>query len=271
VYLRAEPTTASDSLGLVRSGTALRVLANEGQWTRVFEPRGALEAYVHNDLLQAAATPSGFIYMAAPPIEEEFSSVAIATMDVPLFYYPTRDPRAHALMLEASDRETVVGTVLGDDGERWYRTVDDYFVPLEGLFVSSTAQEFGGRWLDVSLNGSAKVVAYEAGAPVRSFFAIKGVPRWPTPLGTWSIVRRVANETMDSATIGIPRASPGGYLLKNVLYTQYFRETGESLHYNWWSSAWGTSGSHGCLGLSLGDSKWLWEWASVGTPVVIHP
>ncbi|MDQ3811813.1 MAG: L,D-transpeptidase family protein, partial [Chloroflexota bacterium] len=270
VVLRAAPTTASDSLGLARAGTALRVLANEDQWTRVFEPRRALEAYVLNDLLQPADTPAAYIYMATPSLEEEFSSVGIVTHDVPLYQYPTRDPRAQALMLRASTRETVVGTVRADDGERWYATSDGYFLPAEGLFLASSPHAFGGRWLDVSLAGAARIIAYDGGVPVRSFFAIKGVPRWPTPQGTWSIVRRVANETMDSTTIGIPRNAPGGYFLKNVLYTQYFRETGESLHYNWWSSAWGAPGSHGCLGLSLADSKWLWDWASIGTPVVIH-
>ena len=102
---------------------------------------------------------------------------------------------------------------------------------------------------------------------MRSFLAVKGTARYPTPLGAWCIVRRVANETMDSATVGIPRNSPAGYYLKNVLYTQYFRATGESLHYNWWAAAWGQAGSHGCLGLSLADSRWLWDWAAIGTPV----
>jgi lipoprotein-anchoring transpeptidase ErfK/SrfK len=30
------------------------------------------------------------------------------------------------------------------------------------------------------------------------------------------------------------------------------------------------AGSHGCLGLSLADSRWLWDWADIGTPVAIH-
>jgi hypothetical protein len=30
-------------------------------------------------------------------------------------------------------------------------------------------------------------------------------------------------------------------------------------------------GSHGCLGLSLADSKWLWDWSTIGTPVVVNP
>jgi len=39
---------------------------------------------------------------------------------------------------------------------------------------------------------------------VRSMLVIKGrIPR-PTPTGVFAIIRRVANETMDSSTIGIP-------------------------------------------------------------------
>ena len=86
----------------------------------------------------------------------------------------------------------------------------------------------------------------------------------------FTILRRVANETMNSDTIGIPRFGPGGYYLTNVLFTQYFTGDGASLHYNYWSGNWGYAGSHGCLGLTYGDSAFLWQWAHLGTPVVIH-
>ena len=85
----------------------------------------------------------------------------------------------------------------------------------------------------------------------------------------FTILYRVANETMNSDTIGIPRFGPGGYYLTNVLFTQYFTGDGASLHYNYWSSNWGYAGSHGCLGVGLNEAKFAWEWASIGTPVYI--
>jgi lipoprotein-anchoring transpeptidase ErfK/SrfK len=75
---------------------------------------------------------------------------------------------------------------------------------------------------------------------------------------------------MDSATVGIPRNSPGGYYLTNVLYTQYFLAGGQSIHYNYWSSNFGYPGSHGCLGLSYADAAFMWSFAAIGTPVAIH-
>ena len=77
----------------------------------------------------------------------------------------------------------------------------------------------------------------------------------------FTIQRRVANETMNSDTIGIPRFGPGGYYLTNVLFTQYFTADGASIHYNYWSSNWGYAASHGCLGLTYADSAFLWDWA----------
>jgi lipoprotein-anchoring transpeptidase ErfK/SrfK len=114
------------------------------------------------------------------------------------------------------------------------------------------------------------MTAYAGGTPVRSMLTIIGRGPLATPTGTFSIIRRVANETMDSSTVGIPRKSPGGYYLTNVLYTQYFLPTGQSIHYNWWSSNWGYPGSHGCLGLSYADAAYMWSFATTGTPVSIH-
>jgi lipoprotein-anchoring transpeptidase ErfK/SrfK len=89
-------------------------------------------------------------------------------------------------------------------------------------------------------------------------------------IGLFSIIRRVANETMNSETIGIPRLGPGGYYLTNVLFTQYFTGDGASIHYNYWSSNWGYSASHGCLGLPYADSAFLWNWATLGTQINVH-
>ena len=157
-----------------------------------------------------------------------------------------------------------------DDGTTWYRTDSGDYVPTDAVFVPERADTFTGHWLDVNLSAPARVTAYEADQPVNSFLTIIGAGPRPTPTGVFTILRRVANETMNSDTIGIPRFGPGGYYLTGVLFTQYFTGDGASLHYNYWSSNWGYPGSHGCLGLTYRDSAWLWDWAHLGTPVVIH-
>jgi hypothetical protein len=165
----------------------------------------------------------------------------------------------------------VADEVLAEDGERWYRLQEGGYVHAEEVRLPHPPPElFSGRWLDVELTTPAMVTAYEDNRPVFSALAIKGRAADATPVGTYRIVRRVADETMDSETVGIPGDDPQGYYLEHVLYTQYFTDEGDSLHFNYWSSNFGEEGSHGCLGLSLDDAAWLWDWASVGTVLNIH-
>ena len=122
--------------------------------------------------------------------------------------------------------------------------------------------------MDADLRTPVMITAYEGSRPVYSALAVKGTGGHPTQLGVFHIWRRVANETMDSSTVGIPLGTPGSYHLTGVLFTQYFTHDGAALHYNYWRSNWGYTGSHGCLGMNYADSKWFWDWADLGIPVV---
>ena len=173
--------------------------------------------------------------------------------------------------LENNDPVDILETVVGDDGDEWYRIGESAFVHAADVRVPSAPPEtFSGRWIDVDLSTPALLTAYEDDEPVFSALAIKGRTATETPPGTHTIVRRVADETMDSRTVGIPRNNPNGYYLEHVLYTQYFTDDGASIHYNYWSDNFGDEGSHGCVGVSLQDAEWLWDWADVGTVVNIH-
>jgi hypothetical protein len=103
-------------------------------------------------------------------------------------------------------------------------------------------REARGPWLEADLMEPAMLTALEDGAPVWAPLAIKGTLLNRTPLGEYHIVTQVVNETMDSETLHppIPRNAPGGYYLKNVLWTTYYKWTGETIHYNYWSGNWPT-------------------------------
>ncbi len=122
-----------------------------------------------------------------------------------------------------------------------------------------------GRWIDVHLTQQL-MVAYEGRTAVRTVVTTTGMPGWRTPPGFFRINHRVANETMESGSIG----AEFFYVLKDVLFTQYFTDRGHALHYAWWKSeeTIGRPGSHGCLNLLLDDAQFFWDWATIGTPVV---
>lgn len=163
----------------------------------------------------------------------------------------------------------VLGQVTGSDGEMWYRTGPREFIHGSLVRTPTPFQPHPGKLIVAELTEPCIVTAYEDGKAVYAALSLKGTVNWGTPTGFFTILRRVANETMSSETLGIPRDGPGGYYLKDVLYTQYFTNDGASIHYNYWSSNWGYSGSHGCLGMNYDDASFYWEWCEVGTPLVI--
>ncbi|MGI9146002.1 MAG: L,D-transpeptidase, partial [Chloroflexota bacterium] len=183
----------------------------------------------------------------------------------------------------------VLDSVAGDDGAEWFRVnwldsvtgeplalgyMHNSLVRLPRLPYSSASPDRAdatGRHFEADLKEPALLTAFEDGAPIWSTLTLKGTISNRTPPGAHKILWRVPNETMTSERVypPIPRDAPGGYYLKNVLFTQYFTSDGASIHYNYWSSNWGYAGSHGCLGVAYNEAKFAWAWAEVGTPVYV--
>ena len=124
-----------------------------------------------------------------------------------------------------------------------------------------------GQWLDVNLTQQLMTV-YDGTNPLRTIVVTTGMAGWETPPGSYTILSRVANETMTSGAIG----AENFYRLDDVLFTQYFTDFGHALHFAWWRTkeTIGRPGSHGCINMLLDDSRYIWDWATIGTPVVVH-
>jgi len=138
--------------------------------------------------------------------------------------------------------------------------------PTEAPFWSAFADD--GKWLDVTLTSPQHLHAMQGDQLVLNDLVTAGLQGTTRP-GFYRILRRVYNETMDSRTVP---GSTDHYLLKDVMFTQYFTGDGAAIHYNWWGPprGFGNPGSHGCLGMRWDGSKFLWDWANIGTPIVIH-
>jgi len=266
----SNPTDTAVSFGQIPAQTTLQVLDYQGDFAHVLDPRAKTYAYVSGDQLAPGDPPSPYVFKPEPKLTDEFTASGVVTDPAPMSIYPTWADDAVERQMNPNTWLTLTGQATADDGTTWYRTDAGDYVPTDALFVPSRADAFTGHWLDVDISIPARVTAYEGDTQVNSFLTIIGAGPRPTPTGVFTILRRVANETMNSDTIGIPRNGPGGYYLTGVLFTQYFTDDGASLHYNYWSSNWGYPGSHGCLGLTYANSAWLWDWAHIGTPVSIH-
>lgn len=126
----------------------------------------------------------------------------------------------------------------------------------------------GERWILVDLTNQT-ATAMIGDQAIYTALVSTGKDGWNTPTGTFHVLRRVADETMTSASIG----ADDYYVLDHVLYTQYFTDVGHALHDNYWRPDYyfgRIRSSHGCVGMRLADSKFFWDFATVGTRVTIQ-
>lgn len=59
------------------------------------------------------------------------------------------------------------------------------------------------------------------------------------------------------------------YDVPNVPYVMYY-DRGYGIHGAYWHNNFGTPVSHGCVNLAPNHAKWLFDWAEVGTKVVVQ-
>ncbi|MGI9146320.1 MAG: L,D-transpeptidase family protein [Chloroflexota bacterium] len=268
--LRAGPDAATDVLSRIPQFSYLQVLGYAGDFAYVYNPRARGTAYALSVLLGPSDPPPAWVTAPPPAVAASVEQMGRVVGNAQFAFYPVDDRFAYVGRLSHNQAILVHDRVQAADGSTWYRVDQGYLTAASVRLPRTPTRTFAGRWLDADLNEPAMLTAYEGDRIILSTLAIKGTIANQTPTGTFTIQRRVADEIMDSGTLGIPANGPGGYHLEHVLFTQYFSSDGASIHYNYWSSNFGYSGSHGCLGLDRADSEFLWNWATIGTPVSIH-
>ena len=115
-----------------------------------------------------------------------------------------------------------------------------------------------GRWIEVDLSDQV-LLCWEGATLARRVIVSTGLPYTPTPTGRY---------TIQTKYLATPMSGPG-YYLPNVPHTMYFYR-GYAIHGAYWHNNFGQPMSHGCINLPLGDAAWVYNFASIGTPVVIH-
>ncbi|NER40134.1 MAG: L,D-transpeptidase [Oscillatoria sp. SIO1A7] len=114
------------------------------------------------------------------------------------------------------------------------------------------------RWIQIDL-GEQKLIAWEGGNPIYAIVVSTGKESTPTPTGRFAIQSKHE----------LARMQGPGYDVPNVPFTMYYHR-GYGIHGANWHNNFGTPVSHGCTNVAVNHAKWLFEWASVGTPVVVH-
>lgn len=120
------------------------------------------------------------------------------------------------------------------------------------------------KWIEVDLSAQ-RLTAYEKATPVKSFLISSGVSGHETVTGEFSIWLKVRSQTMKGGS----KATGDYYNLPNVEWVNYFYQD-YALHGAYWHHNWGHPMSHGCVNEPNDQAKWVYEWAPLGTKVIVH-
>jgi lipoprotein-anchoring transpeptidase ErfK/SrfK len=137
-----------------------------------------------------------------------------------------------------------------------------------GIYGQSSARTSFtvGRSLVTKVNLATDVATvYRNGRKVKTIYVSAGKSGWETRSGTKLIMAKEFNKKMTNEMIGAEE----DYTLV-ARYALRITNSGEFLHSAPWNA--GNFGrrnaSHGCVGMSISDSQWLYENTLIGDPVI---
>ena len=119
-------------------------------------------------------------------------------------------------------------------------------------------QSTSGKWIEVDLS-EQRLYAHEGQKTVFSTLVSTGTRWHPTVTGRFKIYLKFRSTRMRGP----------GYDLPNVPWTMYFHGD-YAIHGTYWHNNFGHPMSHGCVNMRTYEAKWLYNWAPLGTLVVVH-
>jgi lipoprotein-anchoring transpeptidase ErfK/SrfK len=119
-------------------------------------------------------------------------------------------------------------------------------------------QQSSDRWISIDLS-EQRLIAWEGNKAVYAVIVSTGKDATPTRTGTFKIQTKYP----------VTRMIGPGYDVPDVPFTMYY-DGGMAIHGAYWHNNFGTPVSHGCTNVAVNHAEWLFDWASVGTPIVVH-
>jgi lipoprotein-anchoring transpeptidase ErfK/SrfK len=120
------------------------------------------------------------------------------------------------------------------------------------------------RWIEISLS-EFRLTAYVGDIPFLSSSIVTGADQSPTVLGTFQIWHK--NRMQDMSGIGWDGRP---YFEANVPWAMYFYRD-YAIHGTTWRQTYGVRGSQGCVLPPNHIAEILFNWADIGTRVVVKP
>lgn len=136
-------------------------------------------------------------------------------------------------------------------------------VPPASPILGEKSTVDDNKWIDIDLS-EQRLYMKEGDQSVASFLISSG--KWsPTPTGQWRIWTKLRYTRMT----GGAKALNTFYDLPNVPYVMYYYQ-GYGIHGAYWHNNFGQPMSHGCVNMKPEEAGIVFNWAEVGTRVIVH-
>jgi L,D-transpeptidase catalytic domain len=210
-----------------------------------------------------------------------FQGECVSARSGPGKQYAARKALRNGMVFETSG-------VVERDGTRWYRIVFSEWIRypdrLRGpLYVSAdfvrvytldeptdassgTIQATSSKYILVD-KSDQMLYAYDGDTLFMTQKISTGLSGTPTPMGRFSVYRKTPSRYMQGP---LPGVSEQYYDLPGVPWNLYFTQQGAVIHGAYWHDNFGRPWSHGCVNVPMDQARLLYEWAPVGTPVVVR-
>jgi len=145
--------------------------------------------------------------------------------------------------------------------------------------TTTAAVALDRRRIVVSLNGQ-EMWALDGDQVLLHTLVTTGGPELPTPLGDYQIIDRESPFTFHSP---FPTSSPYWYPDSPTTFALLFQSDGYFIHDAPWRTVYGPgsnqtdgtpggnyTGTHGCVNAPYAAMSWLWNWATMYTPVQVR-
>lgn len=156
----------------------------------------------------------------------------------------------------------------------WYMVGPDEWIPeqqewqrLIGRVIPAAKPPEGvenGRWIEVNLHEQT-IAVYDQNQLVYASVIASGIePFWTRP-GLFQIYDKLDSTPMRGS---FEADHSDAYYLEDVPWTMYY-DKARALHGAYWHNSFGAPRSHGCVNLSVGDARWIYDWAQEGDWVYV--
>jgi lipoprotein-anchoring transpeptidase ErfK/SrfK len=116
----------------------------------------------------------------------------------------------------------------------------------------------GKKWIEIDISNQ-HLTAWQGDVPVFETTVSTGKPGYRTLPGVFQVYRKYEQTRMRGVDYDTP----------DVPWTMYY-SGGFAIHGAYWHNNFGTPVSHGCVNLRVPEAKALYEWAPMGTEVVVN-